>query len=83
MAVQYAVALGLNVVAVNVDDSHLDLARKFGAKVPVNDRNVDPVAYIQKEIGGGHGVLVAKKYCLSASFTSLKNPIQLLLLVTG
>src|SRR5262249_19504603 len=42
-----------------------------------------PVTYIQKELGGGHGALVTKKYCLSASFTSLKNPIQLLLLVTG
>jgi len=71
------------VVAVDVDDSRLDLARKVGAKVTVNDRNVDPMAYIQKKIGDGHGALVTKKYCLSASFTSLKNPIQLPLLVTG
>jgi D-arabinose 1-dehydrogenase-like Zn-dependent alcohol dehydrogenase len=83
MAVKYAVAMELHVVAVDVDDSHLDLTRKVGAKVTVNDRNVDLVAYIQKEIGGGHGALVTKKYCLSASFTSLKNHIQLLLLVAG
>jgi len=51
------------VVAVDVDDSRLDLARKVGAKVTVNDRNVDPMAYIQKKIGDGHGALVTKKYC--------------------
>jgi len=42
MALQYAVAMGLHIVAVDVDGSHLDLARKVGAKVTVNDRNVDP-----------------------------------------
>jgi propanol-preferring alcohol dehydrogenase len=36
----------LHVVAVDVDDLRLYLARKVGAKVTVNDRNVDPVAYI-------------------------------------
>jgi len=59
MAVQYAIAMGLHVAAVDVDDAKLDLARKVGAKVTVNVRKTtDPVAYIQKEIGGGHGVLV-------------------------
>jgi propanol-preferring alcohol dehydrogenase len=62
MAAQYAVAMGLHVAAVDVDDSHLDLARKVGAKVTVNARNVDPVAYIQKEIGGGHGALVTAPF---------------------
>src|SRR5262249_52868863 len=81
MAAEYTVAMWLHVVAVDVDDSRLDLSRKVGAKVTMNDRNVDPVVYIQKGIGGGHAALVTKKYCLSESFTSLKNPIQLLLLV--
>ncbi len=36
MAVQYAVAMGLNVAAVDVDDAKLDLARRLGAKVTVN-----------------------------------------------
>lgn len=62
MAVQYAVAMGLHVAAVDVDDSHLELARKLGAKVTVNARKVDPVAYIQKEIGGGHGALVTAPF---------------------
>jgi propanol-preferring alcohol dehydrogenase len=58
LAVQYAVAMGLRVAAVDVDDAKLDLAKKVGAKVTVNVRKTDPVAYLQKEIGGGHGVLV-------------------------
>ncbi len=58
MAVQYALAMGMHVAAVDVDDAKLELARKIGAKVTVNVRKTDPVAYIQKEIGGAHRVLV-------------------------
>ena len=58
MAVQYAKAMGLNVAAVDVDDAKLDLARRLGATVTVNARTNDPVAYLKKEIGGAHGVLV-------------------------
>jgi alcohol dehydrogenase, propanol-preferring len=58
MAVQYAVAMGLNVAAVDIDDAKLALARKLGATVTVNANTTDPIAAIQKEIGGAHGVLV-------------------------
>ncbi|WP_406694448.1 alcohol dehydrogenase AdhP [Singulisphaera sp. Ch08] len=58
MAVQYAVAMGLHVAAVDVDDAKLDLARKLGAKVTVNVLKTEPVASIKKETGGAHGVLV-------------------------
>jgi propanol-preferring alcohol dehydrogenase len=58
MAVQYAKAMGLNVVAVDIDDKKLKLAESLGAALTVNARDVDPAAFIQKEIGGAHGVLV-------------------------
>jgi alcohol dehydrogenase, propanol-preferring len=58
MAVQYARALGLQVAAVDVDDRKLELARGLGAAVVVNARATDPAAYLKKEIGGAHGVLV-------------------------
>jgi propanol-preferring alcohol dehydrogenase len=58
MAVQYARAMGLHVAAVDVDDRKLELARRLGAAVAVNARTTDPVAYLKKEIGGAHGVLV-------------------------
>jgi propanol-preferring alcohol dehydrogenase len=58
VAVQYAAAMGLNVLAVDVDDQKLELAKHLGATLAVNARNTDPVAYVQKEIGGAQGVLV-------------------------
>jgi propanol-preferring alcohol dehydrogenase len=58
MAVQYAVAMGLNVAAVDIDDAKLALARRLGAAVIVNAKSADPVAAIRREIGGAHGVLV-------------------------
>ena len=58
MAVQYAIAMGLNVAAVDIDDEKLAFAKKLGAKVTVNAKNTDPAEYLQKEIGGAHGALV-------------------------
>jgi len=58
MAVQYAKAMGLNIVAVDIDDAKLELARRLGAALTVNARDTDPAAFIKKEIGGAHGVLV-------------------------
>lgn len=58
MAVQYAKAMGLNVAAVDIDDAKLDLATRLGATAVVNAKKEDPAAFIKKEIGGAHGVLV-------------------------
>jgi propanol-preferring alcohol dehydrogenase len=58
MAVQYAKAMGLNVVAVDIDDNKLALAQQLGASLTVNALHVDPVSFLKKEIGGAHGVLV-------------------------
>jgi propanol-preferring alcohol dehydrogenase len=58
MAVQYAKAMGLNVVAVDIDDTKLALARRLGAALTVNAASMDAAAFIKKEIGGAHGVLV-------------------------
>ena len=58
LAVQYAKAMGMNVLAVDIDDEKLELAKQLGASLTVNARTVDPIAYVKKEIGGAHGVLV-------------------------
>ena len=58
MAVQYAKAMGLNVVAVDVSETKLQLARKLGASLGVNARDADPAAFVKKEIGGAQGVVV-------------------------
>ncbi|WP_019939549.1 alcohol dehydrogenase AdhP [Bordetella sp. FB-8] len=58
LAVQYAKAMGLNVIAVDIDDAKLDLARRLGAALAVNARKQDPVAFVKNEVGGAQGVLV-------------------------
>ena len=58
MAVQYAIAMGLNVAAVDIDDEKLAFAKKLGATITVNAKNTDPGEYLKEEIGGAHGVLV-------------------------
>ncbi|MDB6181033.1 alcohol dehydrogenase AdhP [Paracoccus fistulariae] len=59
MAVQYAKAMGLNVAAVDIDETKLDLARKLGATLTANAMTEDPIAKIRKETdGGAQGVLV-------------------------
>ncbi|WP_058955263.1 alcohol dehydrogenase AdhP [Kocuria rhizophila] len=58
VAVQYAVAMGMRVVAVDVADDKLALATKHGAEITVNAFAEDPAEVIQEKIGGSHGVLV-------------------------
>jgi propanol-preferring alcohol dehydrogenase len=53
MAVQYARAMGLNVVAVDVDDAKLDLARRCGATDVVNAQTEDAVGAVQGIAPGG------------------------------
>ncbi|MBB2203260.1 alcohol dehydrogenase AdhP [Gluconacetobacter tumulisoli] len=58
MAVQYGVAMGLNVIAVDIDDGKLATARTLGAALTVNAAQTDPAAFIQDHVGGAHGTLV-------------------------
>ena len=54
MAVQYAKAMGLNVAAVDVDDSKLDLARRLGATLARRDSS-PPEATLRSARGGWPG----------------------------
>ncbi|MCY7359432.1 MAG: alcohol dehydrogenase AdhP [Rudanella sp.] len=58
LAVQYAKAMGMHVAAVDISPDKLTLATSVGADLVVNAATEDPVAAIQKAIGGAHGVLV-------------------------
>ncbi len=58
LAVQYAKAMGLHVAAIDVAEDKLALARKLGADLTVNAREQDPGAFLKKQTGGMHGVLV-------------------------
>jgi alcohol dehydrogenase, propanol-preferring len=59
VAVQYAKAMGLHVVALDVAAEKLALARAAGADVAVDARSADAVTHVLDATGGGaHGVLV-------------------------
>ncbi|MEH0108746.1 alcohol dehydrogenase AdhP [Tersicoccus sp. MR15.9] len=58
IAVQYAVAMGMRVVAVDVAEEKLALASRHGAEVVVNAFAEDPAQAVQDATGGAHGVLV-------------------------
>lgn len=59
IAVQYAVAMGMRVIAVDIADEKLELAKKHGAEFTVNAKHADPAEAVQEFTdGGAHGVLV-------------------------
>lgn len=59
VAVQYAKAMGLHVLAVDVAEEKLMLARSLGADVAIDGRMPGAVDEVLKQTGGGaHGVLV-------------------------
>jgi propanol-preferring alcohol dehydrogenase len=60
IAVQYAVAMGLRVAAVDVAPDKLALARRLGAEFCVDAKQENPVRAIRAKLGGGaHAALVA------------------------
>ena len=59
LAIEYGIAMGLHVCAVDIDDGKLAHAKRLGAKLVINAKTKDPVAAVKEETGGGaHGVLV-------------------------
>jgi propanol-preferring alcohol dehydrogenase len=59
LAVQYAKAMGLYVVALDVAEEKLALARTLGADIAIDARLPDAAAQVIRETrGGAHGVLV-------------------------
>jgi len=58
VAIQYAKAMGLHVVAVDLGPEKMALARKLGAEITIDAKTQDPAKEIQKQIGGAHGALV-------------------------
>lgn len=59
LAVQYGIAMGLRVCAIDVDDDKLEHARRLGAEVLINVGSGDPVARMRLLTNGGaHGVLI-------------------------
>jgi propanol-preferring alcohol dehydrogenase len=73
IAIQYAKAMGLHVVAVDLGPEKMALARKLGAEITIDAKTQNPPAEVQKQIGGAHGVLVT-----AVSTTAFKQAIGML-----
>jgi propanol-preferring alcohol dehydrogenase len=59
IAIQYAKAMGLHVVALDVTEEKLSLARSVGAELAIDAKAPDAAAQVIRETeGGAHGVLV-------------------------
>jgi alcohol dehydrogenase, propanol-preferring len=58
LAVQYAKAMGFHVIAVDIDNVKLALAKQLGAEMLINAALVDPAVEVQRALRGAHGVLV-------------------------
>lgn len=58
VAVQYAKAMGMRVIAISSDTEKLALARELGAEFAFDYRHEDVAARVQESVGGAHGVLV-------------------------
>jgi propanol-preferring alcohol dehydrogenase len=59
LALQYSRVLGARVIAVDVEDAKLDLARALGADLTVNARTTDPVQAIAEYGGADVAVVTA------------------------
>ena len=80
LALQYARIAGATVVAVDVEEDKLRLARELGAEHSVNSRIDDPVARIQ-ELGGADAAicLAVSPQAMRQAFDSLKRGGRLVL----
>jgi propanol-preferring alcohol dehydrogenase len=74
LALQYAQIAGASVVAVDLFDEKLELARELGAEFTVNAAEEDPVAAIKK-LGGADAavVLAVAPKAFEQAFTSLRR----------
>jgi propanol-preferring alcohol dehydrogenase len=70
MAVQYAVTMGLHVIAVDVSSEKLWRAKDLGAEITWNAREEDVARRVQSEVGGAHGVIVT-----AVSLTAFREAI--------
>ncbi|MDR9363689.1 MAG: alcohol dehydrogenase AdhP [Microbacteriaceae bacterium] len=74
LALQYAKVAGATVVAVDLLDSKLELAKELGADYTVNAKEQDPIEYIQSLGGADQAVVLAvSPKAFEQAFNSLKR----------
>ena len=58
MAIQYAVTMGLHVIAIDINAKKLLRAKDLGAEITLNARDSNAAQQVQTAVGGVHGVIV-------------------------
>lgn len=59
LAVQYAKKVfNAHVIAIDINDDKLELAKECGADIVLNGKKVDPAKYIQEKVGGAHSSVI-------------------------
>ncbi|MEW5806988.1 MAG: zinc-binding dehydrogenase [Acidobacteriota bacterium] len=75
-AVQMAASTGATVIAVDVVDSKLELAKTLGASIVINAKQVDAAKEIRKLTGGGADIAmeaIGNPRTIEAAFSSLRK----------
>ncbi|XKI12498.1 alcohol dehydrogenase AdhP [Sporosarcina sp. ANT_H38] len=75
VALQYAKAMGFNVVAVDIADEKLELAKQLGADETVNGLKEDPVEAIKSRVGGVQAAIsvAVTKIAFEQAYRSVKR----------
>lgn len=75
VALQYAKAMGFNVIAVDIQDDKLQLAKKLGADLTFNSREVDPAQAIKEAVGGAQAAIsvAVSKIAFEQAYQSVKR----------
>lgn len=75
VALQYAKAMGFNVIAVDIQDDKLELATQLGADITINGLKLDPVQEIYERVGGVQSAIsvAVTKRAFEQAYRSVKR----------
>lgn len=75
VALQYAKAMGFNVIAVDIQDEKLELAKELGADMTINGMSTDPAQAIKDQVGGVQAAVsvAVTKIAFEQAYKSVKR----------
>lgn len=75
VALQYAKAMGFNVIAVDIQDEKLELAKELGADITINGMSTDPAQAIKDKVGGVQAAVsvAVTKIAFEQAYKSVKR----------
>ena len=75
VALQYAKAMGFNVIAVDIQDEKLELAKELGADITINGMSTDPAQAIKDQVGGVQAAVsvAVTKIAFEQAYKSVKR----------